>query len=239
LIIDAPLYYLGATWAKHNCAITDVIARRRINFAQPEGTDEIAWLTEGGYNCLQDYALSRGGTDVIRAAIESGDPRPIEDALVKHHDGVIAEGGVLYLRVRKCDDESERHLQRAILVALGELVVYGLDAGVPDREETRLLTLKRQHPAFQQLSRRRKLPTNADSRYYAFLKTAQDGSERIIVVLNFQPTQESVEVDLSGVDARGLVEFETITRFTQAARLVVQLPPYGYRFFRVLGRENS
>jgi len=56
---------------------------------QPEGAgafreDPVAWITEGGYNSVQDYGLGiwwEDGTDVIGNAMESGDPRPIERAL--------------------------------------------------------------------------------------------------------------------------------------------------------------
>jgi hypothetical protein len=230
LIIDAPLYYAGATWAKHNSAITDMIATSR-HFAQPEGADLIGWITEGRYNCLQDYALSRGRVDVIGSALESGDPRPIEAALSSYHDAVVEVGGVLYIRLRKREHEAHRHLELATLTAIGELPVYGLAAGSPDAEETWLLSLKRDHSALHQRSQRRCLSTQADDRYYALLKTALDQSERVVAVMNFQPVGATVEVSLSGTDSIELVDLRTQARHAGGV-LRVDLPAYGYAFLR-------
>jgi hypothetical protein len=234
LIIDAPMYYAGSSWAKNNRAITDVIVRRGNTFAQPEGADDIAWITEGRYNCLQDYGLSVAGVDVIQAAVDSGDPRPIEEALRRYHDVVVARRAVLYRRLPGRPEEAQRHLERATLVALGDLVVYGLGSGVPDAEETALLTTKRCHPALHGLSRRRKLPTAADDRHYALLKTADDGSERILAVLNYQPTAQTVEVDLSGLAFSSFVDLMTGEPHAASDRLAIRLGPYGYGFFQVL-----
>jgi len=60
------------------------------------------------------------------------------------------------------------------------------------------LRTKALHPALQQLSTRTQVPTNDDSRFYAFLKTAADHSERMLVVLNFQKEPQNVKVDMSG-----------------------------------------
>jgi glycosidase len=60
---------------------------------------------------------------------------------------------------------------------------------------TRLLDSKRQHPALQQLSTRRQIPTNADDDAYAFLRTAADRSERVLVVMNFQNAPTMVTLD--------------------------------------------
>jgi hypothetical protein len=81
---------------------------------------------------------------------------------------------------------------------------------------------------------RRNLPTNADDKYYAFVRTAADNSERILVVLNFQPTKERVEVDLSGIASAGLVELKYGELTPHRNPLEVTLPPYGYRFYQIL-----
>lgn len=234
LIIDAPMYYAGSSWSKHNRAITSVIARHLNTFAQPEGATELGWITEGRYNCLQDYGLKVAGVDVISAAIDSGDPRPIEKAAREYHDRVVAEGAVLYWKVPKRDDPAKRHLERATLAALGDLVVYGLASGNPDAEETRLLEIKRRHPALHQLSTRRKLATASDDKYYAFLRTAADRSERVLAVFNYQPTPQTVGVDLSGVACAALVDLATSERCPSADRFSVALPAHGYRFFEAV-----
>jgi hypothetical protein len=171
---------------------------------------------------------------VIQSAVDGGDPRTIEEALRRYHDVVVAERAVLYRRLPGRPEAAQRHLERATLVALGDLVVYGLDSGVPDAEETALLTTKRRHPALHGLSRRRKLPTASDDRHYAFLKTADDGGERILAVLNYQPTAQTVEVDLRGVAFSSLLDLRTGEPHAASDQLAIRLGPYGYAFFQVL-----
>ncbi len=235
MIIDAPIYYIGCTWGKNNRYLSGVIESYGNTFRQPEGSQDAVWITEGGYNCLQDYGLGEWwGDDVIRKAIDSGDPRPIEESLRNYHDVVLANGGVLYRHVRRYDDTSKRHLYRAIVAAIGDIVVYSRRAGSPDDEETWILKTKQIHPALHQLSTRRKLKTNADDKYYAFLRTAADKSERILVVLNFQPTPQTIEIDLSGVFTSGLVELKNSELVEHQDSFKVELPAYGYRFYQVL-----
>ncbi|MBA7654032.1 hypothetical protein ES703_61905 [subsurface metagenome] len=235
MIIDAPIYYIGLTWEKNNRYMSEVIESYSNTFRQPEGSHNIVWITEGRYNCLQDYGLGEWrGDNVIRNAIETGDPRPIEQALRNYHDIVVANGGVLYRHVRRYDDTSKNHLYRATVAAIGDIVVYSRRAGSPDSEETWVLKTKLTHPAMHQLSIRRKLPTNADEKYYAFLRTAKDKSERILVVLNFQSTPQTVEVDLSVVAASGLAELRSGGLFEHQGSFKVKLPAYGYRFYQVL-----
>jgi hypothetical protein len=83
------------------------------------------------------------------------------------------------------------------------------------------------------LSTRRQLPTNADDRYYAFLRTSADASERVLVVLNFQSAGQTVEVDLSGVATAGLVDLRTGAEVPRENPLKVVLPRDGYRLYKV------
>ena len=235
MIIDAPIYYIGLTWGKNNRYISGVIKSYGDTFRQPEGSQDVVWITEGGYNCLQDYGLGEWrGDDVIGEAINSGDPRPIEESLRNYHDIVVTNGGVLYRHVRRYDDTSKKHLYRATVAAIGDIVVYNRRAGSPDAEETWILKTKRLHPALHQLSIRRKLKTNADDKYYAFLRTAADKSERILVVLNFQSTPQTIEIDLSGVNTTGLMELKSCELVEHQDFFKVELSAYGYRFYQVL-----
>ena len=87
---------------------------------------------------------------------------------------------------------------------------------------------------------RRKLATNADDKYYAILKTARDGSERMVAVYNFQPAPQTVQVYLGVVDTPGMVDTQTgavLPQPDQFHPLAVELPAYGYRFFTVLPRK--
>jgi hypothetical protein len=95
---------------------------------------------------------------------------------------------------------------------------------------------KGEHPALQQMSARRQIPTNADDKYYAFLRTAADDSERVLVVLNFQPSPQAVEVRLDGVRASRLVDLRDDSSTPRATQVRIEMPAYGYRFFRVEGR---
>src|SRR4029453_13790150 len=93
MIIDAVNWYVDHTWALGRRRMTDVIASYDNSYSQPEGAggfreDPAAWITEGGWNSVQDYGLGiwwESGSDVIRNAIETGDPRPIERALRDYH----------------------------------------------------------------------------------------------------------------------------------------------------------
>jgi hypothetical protein len=239
LIIDAPIYYIGLTWDKNNRHISNVIEGYGNTFRQPEGSMRVGWLTEGNYNCLQDYGLGQGRRDdVIRVAIESGDPSGIEEALREYHDIMQANGGVLYRHTTAFEEEPKRHLATATLAALGDIVVFGRRQGSPDAEEARILETKFQHPAMHQRSTRRRLPTNSDDKYFAFLRTAADGAERILVALNFQPTDEKVVIDLSGVAAAELVDLKSGEVFNRQDSLSIHLLPFGYRYFQIVpGRQ--
>ncbi len=76
--------------------------------------------------------------------------------------------------------------------------------------------------------------TNADDKYYAFLRTAADKSERILVILNFQPSPQNIEIDLSGVNTTGLIELKSCELVKHQGFSKVELPAYGYRFYQVL-----
>jgi len=81
------------------------------------------------------------------------------------------------------------------------------------------------------ISTRRKLATNADDKYYAILKTAKDDSERMVAVYNFQPTPQTVQLNLGVVDTPGIVDTQSTARIDQADQfhpVSVELPAYGY-----------
>jgi len=241
MLIDAPLFYTGLTWERNRRYITDVIASFGNVYVQPEGGRDPAWITEGGYNSIQDYGLRLwGGTwqeNSIMHALETGDPRPIEEALRNYHDQMEAAGAVLYQNVRRIGDAAKRHLERATLAAVGDILAYSREAGSPDAEEAWILRTRRLHPALHPLGHRRKLPTGADDKHYAFVRTAPDGSERVLVVLNFQSGSQTVEVDTSGLLASGFVELRHGEFITYQNPLCVELDAYGYRFYQVVPSE--
>jgi hypothetical protein len=243
MVIDAVNWYIGCTWELSRRRMTDVIASYGNAYAQPEGAgafreDPAAWITEGGWNSVQDYGLGiwwESGTNVIQNAITSGDPRPIEAALRAYHDPVIAAGGTLYYQPTPFDDEPRRNLAFAVLAGLGSFIQLEYEPGRSlNAEERTLLKWKAAHPALHQRSTRRPVPTAADDKHYAFLRTAAGGGpERILVVLSFQKEAQPVRLDLSGLEASTLMDLRTGERLERKATLEVPLPAYGYRFFAV------
>jgi len=242
MLIDAPLFYTGLTWGKARRHISGVIAGYGNAYIQPEGGRDQAWITEGGFNSIQDYGMRLWGgkwqRNSIISALETGDPRPIEESLRNYHDQMVEVGAVLYHNVHRIEDASKRHLERATVAGIGDILAYSRVVGEPDAEETWILKTRQLHPALHPLGRRRKLPTRADDKHYAFLRTAVDGSERVLVVLNFQPEPQTVEVDLSGVAAAGLVELRYGELFERRGFFKVELPAYGYRFYQVVPVEE-
>jgi hypothetical protein len=239
IIIDAPGCYSRLTWEANSRHITGIISGYGNAFIQSEGVSKRAWLTEGGYNCLQNYGLSfLGGKwqeNSIVTAVRSGDPRPIEETLRGYRELAAAAAGVLYTKVEGIEDRRQRRLQAAAIAGIGDMLVYGTgNKPGRDEEEQWLLWTRHCHAALRQLAGRRWLPTNADSKYYAFLKTARDGSERVLVVLNFCSSPETVEVDLSSVATAALVDLKTSEWFDRTLPFRVELPAYGYAFFQVL-----
>lgn len=244
MVVDAVNWYNGITWKLNRKDITDLISSYGSEYSQPEGAggfqdNPVAWITEGGWDSVQDYGLGiwwEKGTNVIANAIRTGDPQPMEAALRNYHDRVVAVGGTLYRPVQKMDNETQDHLALATTAAVGDLVCFcggKRDISVPDKDETWVLKLKQTHPALQQNSLRRKLPTQDDKKFYAFLQTAKDGSDRVLVVLNFQRTPQTIDVDISGVATSGLVDLETHQVLSAGDELRVRLSTYGYKFYEV------
>jgi hypothetical protein len=265
MVNDAVNWYVGCTWETSRRRLTDVIASYGNAYAQPEGAgafreDPVAWIAEGGWNSVQDYALGiwwEKGTNVIQNAIDTGDPRPIEAALRGYHDRVVGAGGSLFFPIESAyhdrvvgaggslffqptdrDDEAKRNLAFATLAGLGSLVEIEYEPERPlDAERSWLLKTKAAHPALHQLSTRRLLPSTPEDRSWAFLRTAHGGGERVIVALNFQGGPREVGLDLSGLSASALVDLRTGERFARQATLRLALPGFGYRFFLVAPAE--
>ncbi len=243
MVIDAVNWYVGITWELNRQRMTDVIASYGNAYSQPEGgggfrEDPTAWISEGGWNSVQDYGLGiwwEEGNDVVRQAIETGDPRCLEPALRNYHDRVVAAGGSLYHSPPDFDDPKRQTLAVAFVACAGDIVLGRYPSSLAWGPEVRwVLQAKRLHPALQQLSARRYLPPRADDKHYAFLRTAADKSERILVVLNFQPEQQQVLVNLSGVATSGLVDLHTGAVVERQTWLEVTLPAFGFQLYQVL-----
>jgi hypothetical protein len=253
MMIDAVNWYVGCDWRLNRRVMTGVIASYGSKYSQPEGAggfqeDPVPWITEGGWTCVQDYGLGIfwvKGSNVVTKAIESGDPSALERALHDYHDRVVEVGGTLYFSPPKFEDARKSHLAMALVAAVGDLVsLSGVIDGkwspiFPDAEESRILKWKAAHPAMHNLSRRQALPTAAPDKHYAFLRVARDSSERLIAILNFQPEEQTVEVDLSGVDFDGMTDLENGTRIDPQAQWKIQVQAYGYRFFQLADRKRE
>jgi hypothetical protein len=244
MIIDAPPWYPNLTWELARRRIVDVIASYRNVYMQPEGAGggaegPLAWITEAGFNSVQDYGLEyppgKEDAHVIRDAIESGDPHLIEEAMHLYHDRVVAAGGTLYLRVPRFTQRPKLLLAMATVACLGNLVLsteWQIGPRV-DPDVKWLFDTKAEHPALHNLSTRRRLPTNADNKYYAFLRTAADNSERVVVILNFQSTTQTVNVTIDGVATAGFIELKSGAEVPRQNPLQVELPAYGYSLYQV------
>jgi hypothetical protein len=245
MVVDAVNWYVGADWVKIHKRITDVIRSYGEMYTQPEGggafhEDPVAWITEGGWTSVQDYGLQlwwEKPNQTLENAIAASDPRSIEESLRNYHDRVIDAGGVLNMAFLRLDDPQRQHLADAVVTSTGQLVTYWAekekDRSATDQELQWLLKTKSAHPALSQIASRRKLPTAADNKHYAFLRTAKDDSERILVVMNFWATPQMVEIDASGISAKGFVDLRTGEKVDYSQMLKIQVDKFGYRLLRL------
>ena len=245
MMIDAVNWYVGCDWTQNRRRMTDVINSYGVKYSQPEGAgafheDPVPWITDGAWTCVQDYGLGifwEKGTNVVTNAIESGDPRPIEPALRDYHDRVVDAGGVLYFNPPRFEDARKSRLATAFTAAIGDVICWASvidnlwSPVFPDAEEAAVMKLKAMYSALHNRGRRQALPTTAPDRHYAFLRAARDGSERVLVVLNFQPEAQSVNVDVSGVDFESATDLVDGTVSRRQPSWQVAMAPFGYRFF--------
>ncbi|MGA8153329.1 MAG: alpha-amylase family glycosyl hydrolase [Terriglobales bacterium] len=243
MVLDAVNWYVGFTWDIGHKRITDVIRGYGEKYSQPEGAggfheDPVAWITEGGWNSVQNYGLNlwwEKSNIVLKNAIETSDPRPIEESLRNYHDRVVAAGGTLNMTFPKMEGEAQQHLAAAIVATTGHLITDWSgkdDKTAADPEIQWLLKTKAAHPALFQLASRRQLPCQ-EPKEYAFLRAAVDGAERILVVTNFATTTQTVEIDTSGLNAKTLRDLKTGETIAMANPLRATIGGYGYRLFSV------
>ncbi len=245
MVVDAVNWYVGASWQQIRERITDVIRSYGEKYCQPEGggafhEDPVAWITEGKFNSVQDYGLQLWWEKpnlILQNAIDSGDSSLIEASLRNYHDRIVQAGGVLYMGLPRLEDPQRQHLADAVVLTTGQLVTFwaekGKDRSSNDEEFQWLLNTKEAHPALNQLSGRRQFPTGINKSHYAFLRTAKDESERIIVVMNFWATPQLVQIDTSGLSAKGLVDLKTGESIALDPTLRITVDKFGYRLFLV------
>ena len=250
MVVDAVNWYLNCTWEINNAVITGPIHRYPNSFVQPEGAggfkdDPVPWITQGQYDSVQDYELATWwtGHNVIRKAIQNSNPERIEWALRAFRDRVVDAGGVTWLYpewARGLDtglDPSQMLLETAVIATVGEILVlrdavFHLPWAGELRDSLReLVQLRKRYPALRAPGSRKKLPTNNDALYYAFLRSSVDAKQQILVVLNFLPRHRLVSVYLE--KPASLKDVRTGERLMADAQVEMPLSPYGYRIFSV------
>jgi glycosidase len=264
MVIDAVNWYIDCTWEICRFSMTDAIREADNQFCQPEGAggfrdDPLPWVEQGGWNCIMDYSIKLWweGVDVIRDALRSGDPRPVEAALRRYRDRVVGAGGVCYIDPPSLADlpRAAQILGAALTASMGELVLLLGDLSlpaVPDSLEElgseaeqayrgeldRLLRLRRSHPALCAGGERRQVETSDDARCYAFQR--HSAGENLLAVFNFQSTPEVVSINLNGLSLAALEDLFTGEQLEPAGKsLSLHLPAYGFRFFSIRGSEGA
>jgi Alpha amylase, catalytic domain/Maltogenic Amylase, C-terminal domain len=245
MVVDAVNWYVGFTWEKGHKRITDVINSYGNKYSQPEGggafhEDPTAWITDGGWVSVQDYGLEiwwEKPRQIIERSIESGDPGLIEDSLRNYHDRVVAARGTLCTAFVTIQNSPERqHLADMLIATTGQLIT---DSSHKDGERALdpevqwLLKTKASQPALHQMGPRRRLPTNDDSRYYAFVRSAPTGSERVLVLANFWATSQTIRVDGSGLVAHAAKDLRTGESVPWGKQIDFTLPGFGYRLLEI------
>ena len=222
-------------------------------------SDPVAWITHGHYDSVQDYGIATGRRweQSIRLALEGGNPTGIEIKLRLYRDRVAKAGGVTWARVRgswgsgdgggpalQVMGETTGNLSPAqmllevvTLATVGELFVASDRIFEPmwstwfQSQHKEIMKARQKYPALCATGSRRRLPTNNDSRYYAFLRASTTENEMLLVVLNFQSEDAMIEVHLDwGTE---LVDIFSGKHQKVEKTLELPLPPYGYSIFEV------
>lgn len=246
MVVDAVNWYTNYTWQMGKECITDIIASYGNAFIQPEGAggfheDPIPWVTDGGWNCVQDYGLGiwwEKDNNILFNAIDKNNPLGLEEALQKFHDRVVADSGILYIGAdTRFNEPAKYYLYVAFSIATGHLYCKTMSSQenyAVDTTLTSILNLKKDYAAFEQLGKRQKLNTNDNKQYYAFIQKANNNTERILCVFNFQAAQQQITIDMSGVDAASITDLANLQVMKYAKELQLTLPSYGYKFYKII-----
>jgi glycosidase len=247
LVIDAVNWYIGCDWEITRSTMTDPIQAADNQFSQPEGAggfsdDPVSWIMQGGFNCIMDYSIKLWweGVDIIRDAVLTGDPRPIEATLRGYRDRVVAAGGICYIDTPDLRHESlaAQTLGAAVVATVGELYLQHGESDQHWTDELRheikaLLNIRQACPALCAGGSRNLCNTSDDSKYYAFIRRL--GTELpVLVVMNFQADQQNLIVDLSGVPERRLKDIPTGGEHPRLDRFELTLPGYGFGLWALM-----
>ena len=222
-------------------------------------SDPVAWITDGHYDSVQDYGIATGRRweQAIRLALESGNPTGIEIKLRLYRDRVVKAGGVTWARVRGSWGSgdgggpalrvmgdttgnlspAQMLLEVVTLATVGELFVASDRIYEPMwstwflSQHREIMKARQKYPTLCAKGSRRRLPTNNDGRYYAFLRASTTDNEMLLVVLNFQSEDAMIEVYLDWETE--LVDIFSGKHQKVEKTLELPLPPYGYSIFEV------
>lgn len=252
ILQDAVSWYTNYTWQAGKECITDIISSYGNALMLPEGAggfheDPVPWITEGGWNCVIDYGLGiwwEMDRYKLFNAIEKNNPSELEEALRNFHDRVVADGGVLNIDDVGADTKlkypAKYYLYVAFNIATGHLyckMMHSQEDFTVNTTIAQILNLKNAHAAFGQLSKRQKLSTNDDNKYYAFIEKTNNNSEKIVCVFNFQASQQEISIDMSGINAASLIDLTNSQKIKYAKQMQFNLPAYGYRFYKILNEK--
>jgi glycosidase len=248
MLLDAVSWYTNYDWKIGHQSVTDIIGSYGNTFMLPEGAggfheDPVPWITEGGWNCVIDYGLGiwwEMKTNALFNSIRDHDPSELENVLRDFHDRVVAAGGILNIDDVGADNEfknpAQYRLYVAFLIATGHLYcrsMHSTDSYRVVPAMAQLLHIKKSHPALEQLGIRRKLNTDNDHKFYAFIEESADHSDRLLCVFNFQETPQVVKVDMSGVNTPYLIDLKSGEKISYDKQMQFSVPAYGYQFYKI------
>lgn len=266
--LDAPEVYDGfeAEDAKSisDTYITNIMNRFNI-WTNPEGArDPAKWVGSWNFKCMQDYSLGNWGGGAWSLALDSAidqkttdaNGAPIDDVLKNYRDVANNFNGITLAPMcfePRYDNATyaQRALEAAMLTTVGNMfyIHNGSDAyigqdiiaGWPVEARERIFDSMRTQNANGALAPgglRVKIKTDADLKYYAFLKTSKSGRLKSIVILNFQNAQQDITLDLSNFGIKNQIPVDMATgkagKAIEGNSYTVTLPAYGYTTLGVM-----
>ena len=247
MMIDAANEYNNSSWDINNSTITDVVHEFPNTFVLPEGAgkrnEPAEWIKSGHYDSVIDYATGthRPHEQIVRRAIEDGNPGGIEYNLRWYRDRVVKAGGVTWAGPRLMRDPThspdKKLLEAAVLATMGELFLVNDSIYYPSTPSVlvsgikELLAARRDYPALCAVGPRRRLSTFNDKLYYAFLRSTPSGDQEMMAVFSFQRDYRVLQVYID--TPADLIDISTKERKHVDRILQLTLPPFGYKIYEV------
>jgi hypothetical protein len=245
MVIDAVNWYTGCNWEICRRSMTGLIAALGGTFCQPEGAggfgdDPVAWVTEGGWTCIQDYGLGiwwEKDNQPLVDAMARENPQGLEKALCGYHDRVSQAGAILYLGADvRFNTPDEWRLYCAFVIAVGGLLCENVRQGsldALDEERGRLLKLRASHPALHPAASRIPVVHDGNGACLAWLKTDVKGSEKLLVLLNFSSSSARCTFDSAALSATSLTDLLSGASVDTTDPWTAPIEPRGYVFLQV------